>query len=1107
MGADVSKSFVHLHTHSEYSILDGLSRIERLVQLAKEMGQPALAITDHGNLHGAVEFHRHATKAGIKPILGVEGYMAHTTIDSTEPAERLPFHLTLLARNEAGYRNLVSLISTAHLKGFYYRPRFDWELLERHAEGLIVLSGCLSGQLQSLLKDGDADGAKALVERFKGVFGKHYFLEIMFHNKVAPLAAVNRELVRLARECDVPLVATNDSHYTNRADARIHDLLLCIQTNSRTDDKDRMRLDGDSFYLRSSEEMRELCGELSEAADNTLAIADMVEPHNLITGELLSPSFKVPEGATSMGHLRELCRQGIAKRYGDQPAEEVTARLEYELGVIEETGFANYFLVCWDIFQFTNGQGILSAVRGSAAASLVLYALEVSQIDPLRYGLVFERFLNSERREMPDIDMDFPDDRRAEVIAYCGERYGADRVAQIVTFSRMGARAAIRDVARVMGHAKKGDEIARLVPERLGITLAAALEQTPELRALRDGEDTAYRDIVERAAVLEGTVRHASTHAAGVVISERPLTEVVPLQQPTGDHNSERAIPTTQYAQEDVASIGLLKMDFLGLRNLSVLHATIKAIAERHGVSIDLHNMDLDDKPTFELLAKGDTYGVFQLESAGMRNCISELKPNSVDDIAALIALYRPGPMEHIGEFTAAKHGKRAVAYPHPDLEQILKETYGVIVYQDQILLIARQFGGYTLGQADILRKAMGKKIPEVMARERVNFVEGALAKGYSKGDAERVFNLVEPFAGYAFNKAHSVSYALIGYWTAYMKTNYPLEYYNALLHSFGSDSNSVSRCVQAAQEAGITVLGPDINQSGTTFAIVEMEDGKTVIRYGISNIKNIGEGLAGELIKEREGDGPFTSLENFANRVEAGSLNSAALRGLTRSGALDSFGERAVLDRSEQDILSTIRMNTHSRNSNQTSLFGDAVPSISVPLATEGDGADPDEQMYGVWESEVLGRVVSQRAMERIMSDDQRILFSEIGERPDGDWIEINCIITARRQRSTRNGERFLVCRAQLHDGNIELLVWPGLLAETAAAWEVGSQLRIKGQTKRFQNEVAIEAREVLTPGFTKKEAPPAPAPVAPPPAAPKPAAAPAATPEQAPAAPAADE
>ena len=843
--------FAHLHVHTEYSLLDGLSRIEPLIARAKELGMNSLAITDHGSLYGVIDFYRAARAAGIKPIIGCEMYVAYGSRHSREPGDKSQYHLTALAKNNVGYQNLLKLVTRAHLEGFYYKPRVDRELLQQHAEGLIVLSGCPSGEVPSLLAQGRLDEAKEAASWYSGLF-EDYYLELMEHGGIDELPVINNGLAQLHDQLGIPLAATNDSHYVTQEEATLQDILLCIQTNTNVENENRLRMGEESYYLRSPDEMAALHPGLPEAISNTQAIADMCDVEIDFSRQHV-PQYKVPGGLDADEYLRQICLEGLRQRIPNAGPEE-EARLSEELAVIRETRFANYFLVVWDIAKFVREREILLAVRGSAAASLALYCLGATDVNPLEYGLVFERFLNVERKEMPDIDMDFQDNRREEVLSFVVEKYGRDRVAQIITFGTLGAKASIRDVGRALAMPYvEVDRVARLVPNRLGTTLATAMEQNPELAEVYEA-DEGVRKLVDTARGLEGVTRHVSTHAAGVVIAEEPLDTYLPLQRPAkGDESS---INMTQLAMAPVAALGLLKMDFLGLSNLTILAKALELVHKTRRVELTLKDIPLDDQATFDLLSRGETVGVFQLEGAGMTRHIKELKPSSVMDVAAMIALYRPGPMEQIETFIDAKHGRAAPQPIHDDLSEILRETYGVIVYQDQVLIIAQRFAGYTLGEADIVRKAMGKKIPEIMAQERDKFMAGALGQGYSREVAASVFALVEPFAGYAFNKAHAVSYGLISYWTAYLKANYPTEFMVCLLNAYAGNSDKVFTTVEECRRLKIPVLRPSVNRSDSDFSLEKRDDGSASVRFGLATVKNVGALAVEPILTARRGWG-----------------------------------------------------------------------------------------------------------------------------------------------------------------------------------------------------------------------------------------------------------
>ncbi|HEX5141378.1 MAG TPA: DNA polymerase III subunit alpha, partial [Dehalococcoidia bacterium] len=952
--------FTHLHLHTEYSLLDGLTRIPNLMERVQELGQEAVAMTDHGALFGAIDFYREARNRGIKPIIGVEGYVAPGSRLSRNPGDNQPFHLTMLAKNKTGYRNLLKLVTSSHLEGYYYRPRMDREIMAEHGEGIVVLSGCLSGEIQRLLLEGRIDDAKATANWYREVFDGYYF-EIQDHD-LPEIRQVNKLLVQLSKEMGIPLVATNDSHYLDISDHQSHDILLCIGTNSTVQEEKRMKMSDASYYVRSEDDMRRPFAELPEAVDNTWKIAQECELE-LEFGRLHLPEPDLPPGVTPHEHLSNLCWEGLRRRMPDA-GPEGDERLRYELDVVERTGFTNYIHIVREIGTFARSQKIRMGVRGSAAASLILFCLGVTEIDPLKANLVFERFLNLERPEAPDVDFDFPDDQRDKLLRFVAERYGSDRVAQIITFGTLGAKAAIRDTGRALGMSYADtDRVARLIPNALHMTLERALNDNPEMRMAYDS-DSQVRNLVDQARKLEGVARNASTHAAGVVISRDPLVEHLPLARPA--RGDAQAMPTTQYAMEPVAAIGLVKMDLLGLGNLSILQGAVELIAERHGVEVDLEHLEDGDPKSFEMLASGETFGVFQLESAGMRRAVLELKPTSIDDLAALVALYRPGPMQFIGQFCRAKHGLEEVKYPHPDLADILDSTYGIIVYQDQVLKIAQKFGGYSLGAADIMRKAMGKKIASLMLEQKDKFTAGALEKGYTKEDADKVFELIEPFAGYAFNKAHSYSYGTIAYQTAWLKANYPEEYLTAvLMHADSHPAGTHERIAQAYNECvrlGIPVLPPDVNKSEVNFSLEAMEDGKTAIRYGLSMIKNVGEGAAESIIESRKvAGGSFDSLDDLCRVLNTRNVNKRALESLVKAGCLDSVAgsmeARGSMLLNLDRILGMAQSALKLKETGQSTMFDLFGEEVATPLSNiDLESAPIPKGEILAWEKELLG-------------------------------------------------------------------------------------------------------------------------------------------------------
>ncbi len=1041
-------------------MLDGLSRIGPMVERARDLGMTALAITDHGGLYGAIEFYTACKEAGIKPIIGLEAYLAQGSRHSKSAADRSPYHLLLLARNMEGYQNLLKLSSKSHLEGFYYKPRVDKELLRLHSSGLIALSGCPTAEVPKLLIEGRYDDARETALWYRDTFDDFY-LEMQRHKNVPELDRLNEALLRLSQDTGLPLVATNDAHYTHQADAEAQDLLICIHTNTNLLDDKRLKMSDDSYYLKSPEEMEELFADLPEAIANTQRIADLCNLE-LDFSQLRIPEFKTPDGMTPEEYLEKLCRDGLAARYRN-PSPEAQQRLDYELYVIEKTQFANYMLVVWDIAAFTRKQGILFGVRGSAAASLVLYCLGVTDIDPLRHRLVFERFLNLERREMPDIDMDFQDDRRDEVIAYVRRKYGGDHVAQIITFGTLGAKAAIRDTGRALGMTFSDvDRVARLIPAK-SHSLEEALDTSPELREIYDADAT-LKNLVDKAQKLEGVVRHTSTHAAGVVITKEPLVEYLPLQRPVrGDSADDMAM--TQFPMNPIAQLGLLKMDFLGLTNLTILSHVRDAVAERRGMDLDMGNIPLDDLKTFELLSSGETTGVFQLEGAGMRRYIQKLKPSSLGDISAMIALYRPGPMEHIDTFIDAKYGRAPIRYPHPTMKDILEETYGVIVYQDQVLLIAQAFAGYSLGEADVVRKAMGKKSPEVMQQEKEKFLEGATANGFDQDLAEEVFQLIEPFAGYAFNKAHSVSYAMIAYWTAYFKANYPEEYMAAVMNAHSGQTDKIAIDVAECLRLGIPVLLPDVNRSESHFSIEEREDGRTAIRFGLASVKNVGSMAVSPLVEERKQKGAYISIEDLCRRADMASLNRRSLESLIKVGAFDGLGARGSLLDNVERITSEAQREAQLKVSGQTSMFDMLSETASAPIIpVSPEDSDVEQRDKLAWEKELLGSFISENPLSALahrLPDNVVISRDRLDGDVDGKRLTVVGQVAHRRNGFTKEGKPFASVSLELLGGSVEVMVWSKAYDRTQHLWYEGSIVQIAGRARLRGEEISLSCDE----------------------------------------------
>ncbi len=1075
-------AFTHLHVHTEYSMLDGISRIPELVERTGQLGMDSLAITDHGTFYGVVDFYSACRDAGIKPIIGCEVYVAHNSRHEKNPSERSPAHLVLLARDNTGYRNLMQLVTKSHVEGFYNRPRIDKSLLEEYGSGLVCLSGCPSAEVPRLLADGNYDGAVKAAGWYRELFGEGYFLELQRHQHVPQLDQINEGLLRLSQDTGfkngLPLVATNDAHYVHQHQSNLQDIYICIQTNTTIRDEKRLRMEDDSYYIKSPQEMEALFvgmpGNVSaEALANTGVIADMCDV-SLEFGQTHLPRYETPGGMDADEYLANVCEEGFRRRYPNaSPGGEkggAVERLRYELEVIRYTRFANYFLVVWDIINFVRQRNILFGVRGSAAASVVLYCLGITDVDPLEYRLVFERFLNMERKEMPDIDMDFQDDRRDEVLHYVIDKYGNDRVAQIITYGTLGAKAALRDVGRALGMSYGDvDRIARMVPFKAR-NLEDALSVSPELKSSYDSNE-AIRDLVDQAQGLEGIVHHVSTHAAGVLIADEPLTETVPLQRPVrGDESS--PVLMTQFSMDPVAHLGLLKMDFLGLTSLTILDQAVKLVRESRGVEIDLQTLALDDGPTYELLSSGNTTDVFQLESAGMQRYIEKLKPSNIGDIAAMIALYRPGPMENIDRFIDAKHGRAAVTYPHPSLKELLDETYGIIVYQDQVLLILQQFAGYTLGAADIVRKAMGKKIASLMAQERVNFVAGATGKGFDEALAVEIFDLIEPFAGYAFNKAHSVSYALISYWTGYFKAHYPVEYMAAVLNARRDNSDKTISSINECFRLGIPVWLPDVNRSGEFFTIDHDDEGKPGLRIGLAAIKTVGEGAVKPLVEERKENGPFQSIDDFCRRAGAANLNRRTMESMVKAGAFDAVAPRGAVLSALDRIVATAQREAQMRNSGQSSLFGGgpgatsagtgaaAVDEPGVILGT-GD-ASPEEK--ATWERELLGVALSHNplmALTAASTGGSVVSLDQLSEEMQGQQVNVVGIVNTVTERARRDGQRFIIVGLELLGGVVEVTVWPEALQRTEEIWQSGRTVRVVGRVRLRGEQLELSCDE----------------------------------------------
>ncbi|MDO8529114.1 MAG: DNA polymerase III subunit alpha [bacterium] len=1040
--------FTHLHVHSHYSLLDGLAKIDDLLDRAKELGMDSLAITDHGVLYGAVEFFIKAKERGIKPIIGCEMYLAPNGLQSKNPTQedRTRYHLILLVKNNIGYKNLMKLISIAHLEGFYYKPRIDKETLRKYSEGLIGLSACAEGEIPSYIINGKYSKAKELAEEYVEIFGQgNFFLEIQDHPHFKNQQIANEGMIKLSKESGIPLVATSDVHYVNKEDSSIQDILLCIQTNRKVYEKNRMNLTDFDLSLRTPEEMEKAFKDTPEALENTQKIVSMCD-FKITLGETQLPHFEVPEGYNSESFLKKLSEEGLEKRFGKTTTKEQKERMDFELSVIEKTEFASYFLIVQDFVNWAKNQGIVVGPgRGSAAGSFISYLIGITNIDPIKYNLLFERFLNPERVSMPDIDMDFADDRRDEVLDYVRKKYGNDHVAQIITFGTMAARAAIRDAGRALGYPYDFcDKTAKLIP--MFSTIEDALDQTQEFRDLYQ-KDPAAKKLIDSAKRLEGVARHASMHACGVVITKNPVTDYTPLQKIT---RGDREGTVTQYSSSTKSSyvekIGLLKIDFLGLKNLTIIQNTLRISKKTRNLDINIDDLPPDDEKTFALLQEAKTTGVFQLESTGMKRYLKQLKPTVFEDIIAMVALYRPGPMDWIPNFIAGKHGTRKINYLHPKLEPILNNTYGVAVYQEQIMQIARDLAGFTLGEADVLRKAMGKKISELIKEQKIKFVEGCVKNGISEKIAEKVFAFIEPFAGYGFNRSHAACYALIGYQTAYLKAHFPAEFMAALLTSDQNDIDRIAIEVTECQGMGIEVLAPNINESFEAFAVIKGENEEEKIRFGLSAIKNVGSTVAHEIVEERKRNGKYKTIADFLERVETKDLNKKSLEALIKVGALEELGERNQLLSSLENILTYSKNIQKNKNSNQVSLFGsEALAPSSVTLV---DAPPVDKKQKLGWEKELLGLYVSDHPAEEYQDylEKMTVPINTLEKKMVGTKIKLGGIIT-RVQKVFLKSQKTMVF-ATLEDlrGKIELLVFPKILEAFESLWQEEKVVLVNG-------------------------------------------------------------
>ncbi|MDD5071649.1 MAG: DNA polymerase III subunit alpha [Patescibacteria group bacterium] len=1086
--------FVHLHLHSHYSLLDGLTKIDELIAAARDDGAEALALTDHGVMYGAIEFYQKCKKAGIKPIIGVEAYLApKSRFDKNSKADENYYHLILLAKNNKGYKNLIKLTTIAHLEGFYYKPRIDWEVLEKYREGLIAATACLGGEIPRLILSGKEEKARERIKDYNKLFGPgNFYLELQDHPDLPGQDKVNKKLIEFSRELNVPLIATNDIHYLKKEDDEAQDILLCLQNKKKKEDGDRMNMTGVDYSMRPGREMIEAFRDAPEAIENTLKIAQACNLE-IELGNTTLPFFEVPDGYSEMGYLEELCRQGLSKRYGEnyeQVSKEIKERMDYELSVIKKMGWPSYFLIVADFVNWAKNNGIVVGPgRGSAAGSLVCYLTGITNLDPLKYDLLFERFLNPDRISMPDIDMDFADTGRDEVIRYVEDKYGKDHVSQIITFGTMAARAAVRDVGRVLDYPYDYcDKLAKMIP--MFSKIDEALKNVDEFKEIYKNEEAARR-IIDYARRLEGVARHASTHACGVLITKEPLANYVPLQYAS---SSDRSL-VSQYSLHPIEDLGLLKMDFLGLKNLTIIESAVKIIKNTRGLEIDIDTIPLDDKKTYSLFQTGETTGVFQFESSGMKRYLRELKPTEFEDIVAMVALYRPGPMEWIDDYITGKHKKKKVSYLHQKLEPILGKTYGVAIYQEQVMEIAKSLAGFSMAEADVLRKAMGKKIPELLTKQREKFIDGCVKNSIAKELGEKIFSFIEPFAGYGFNRSHAACYALIGYQTAYLKAHWPAEFMASLLTSDQQNTDRITIEIEECRKMGINIMPPDINESFASFTVVtsgtkanravDQSEEASTIRFGLRAVKNVGEHIVEVIIRERKENGPYKNIFDFLARVTDKDLNKKSMESLIKSGGLDQFGERGQMLANIDNLLGFNKEVSKVRDSRQNSLFIDA-PNLNkaneiklAPAAPAGNREKLD------WEKQLLGFYITEHPflsyekylrditvplteLQAVLSEDFSLSGSPAGKtnffssrNGNGEAVNVSGIITGIKKIITRANESMFFVKIEDAISKVEVLVFPRLLKETGHIWQEGKVIICQGKISTKDREIKLLANK----------------------------------------------
>jgi DNA polymerase-3 subunit alpha len=1059
-------TFVHLHVHSEFSLLDGLSRIPEMTKRVAEQGMTAMALTDHGSMYGVIPFYAAAKQAGIKPIIGIEAYVAPRAMTDKEGKQDADYHhMILLAKDDVGYKNLLALTTAAHLDGYYYKPRIDKALLSRHAAGLIGTSACLGGEVLKRLGQGDERAAAQAADEYRSILGDgNFFIEVQEHG-IGEQVRLHPQLVELARRNNLPLVATNDTHYTSPDQYEAHDLLVCIQTASNLDTPGRMRFEANEFYLKPAADMRRLFNsELPDAMDNTLRIAEQCNVNLDFTG-LRLPHFEVPAGETEASWLRKECERGLPARY---PAltDEIRHRLDYELGIIDRMGYSAYFLIVADFIRFARERGIMTTCRGSAPGSIVTYSLGITPVDPLEYGLPFERFLNPDRVTMPDIDIDFQDSRRDEVIEYVTRKYGDDRVAQIITFGTLGAKAAIRDVGRAMGLTyAEADRVAKAVPLELNISLDRAVETSPQLRELM-GSDDRVDKLIGIAKQVEGIARHASTHAAGIVISRDPLTDIMPLQRATDGRTT-----MTQFEMHACEALGLLKFDFLGLINLTILADAVDLVRTHRSIEIDVDKLPLDDAKTFELLGSGETTGIFQLEGSGMRRYVKELKPTEVRDLAAMVALFRPGPMANIPAYIRRKHGLEPVSYLHESLEPALRDTYGIFVYQEDIMTAAIAMADYTGPEADNLCYAIRKKKEDVLRQHEAKFKAGAKKKGIPPGIVDKVFAEFEPFARYGFNKAHATCYGLIAYQTAYLKANYPVEFMTAVLNGFRERAEKVAAVIAECRRLGIEVRPPDVQKSHALFTVeTDAAGAPEAIRFGLAAIKNVGEGAIDAIVAVRdagEEPGPFASLDDFCRRVDLHTINRRVVESLIKANAMASLGTAGALLAALDAALENGQRHQRDVAAGQGTLFDLFAPAADASVTFLDGGEEIPRRERLRWEKELIGLYLSEHPLGDIadqLPDYVTAYTGDLVEEEDQTKVTLGGIILGTRRVVTRAGSTMLVATLEDLQGSIEVVVFPRVYEETAPSWTNDNVVLVSGRIDRRDESPQLLCEAVHT-------------------------------------------